>query len=393
MNVVSAVVGLWLLTITPNDHSAEILAGMAHTEKVEQIDDVIVTTPAIIDAEIIAGHLVVSGLQEGLGELVIIAGGNKTSRFYRVVTELNQRLITELEDISRSYPAVTWQAHQGLVVLRGELVEQEIAQLQERLGDYPEVLLQLQRKPEAIPQQLELSVQIAEVKSSFTEQLGLRWPNQVDGLLISTEASQAIQFVTDIQTQLDILEQEGHARLLAKPTLLTQDGGKAEFLVGGEIPLPQVSAQGMQDVSYRDYGIALEISPSLLADNIIQAQVYAEISSIDPATSVAGIPGILTRKVRSIVHAESNESLVLSGLLSQEQAQHAERFPWLHQLPILGKLFASEQFRQAQTELIVVVTPRIRSQQLEQPLNQIELFRQRNQCVGMLPLAESINPN
>lgn len=152
------------------------------------------------------------------------------------------------------------------------------------------------------------------------------------------------------------MQRRGLAKLLANPVLSTQSGEKATFLAGGELPIPQVVAQGMQDVTFREYGIRLVIQPVVLDDNRIKTQLHAELSNIDPAVSVSGVPGILSRRTESVFLSNDGDTLVLSGLLSTDESAQDDEIPGLGSLPILENAFRSQQNREQTTELIIMVT-------------------------------------
>lgn len=156
-------------------------------------------------------------------------------------------------------------------------------------------------------------------------------------------------------------------------------------------------AQGLQDVSFRPYGIQLRVAPQLLASGQIQTHLVAEMSSIDPAVAVNGIPGLLTRKVASTLVVPAGETLILSGLMQHEQAEQADRFPALHNLPVLGALFTSKQFRRAETDLVIMVTPKLASEaqnrraRADLVKQQISAFRNSVDCTGLLePFLEGV---
>lgn len=380
-----------LLLIISNSTSAaniqQLRLGETKLLNSSDITDIVVTTPAQISAELVADHLVLHATAVGVAEVILFRANTPPEPLrFSITNAVSAQFLAQFDFLQQQIESLQWRSFEQWILVSGTVDEVQEQQIRTTLGDYPEVLIQLQRELAEPPVMIELAVKIAEVKRQFSHQLGVRWPQQISGPLISSSAPSWLDFPVDVQTTIDLLEREGHARLLAEPVLLAQSGDTATFLVGGEIPLPQVLAQGLQDVSFREYGIALNISPKLLEHGQIRTDVSAEISSIDPATAVLGIPGILTRKVSSVITAEHQQSLVLSGLMSHEQSTQTERFPWLHQLPILGELFRSEQFREAQTELVVIVTPTLRTAAVRKSsaaLNRLTEFRQHVGCVGL----------
>ncbi|HET8816917.1 MAG TPA: pilus assembly protein N-terminal domain-containing protein [Pseudidiomarina sp.] len=371
-----------------NDYEIEI--GQTVVIRVGNDSDVVVGSEQLLQAQLIQNNqLVINGLAPGHSEILLLApdGSSQTLKIH-IKTPPNPRLDADLQHLQAEFPELIIQRDESVVLLRGELdsaAQERFAHLEQ---SYPEIMNRIHWRESEQPPMIELAVQIAEVKRQYTRQLGVRWPQQIIGPLISSEATQIVSLPVDMQAAIDLLERQGHARLLAEPLLSARSGGSAEFLVGGEFPIPQVLAQGQQDVTFRQYGVALTMAPEILADGSIKTMVGAEISSIDPATTVNGVPGILSRKVSSVIAGRTGEAIVLSGLISHEQSLQTDQFPGLHRVPLLGRLFLSEQFRSAATELIVIVTPHIRQDsQIEQLNNkrnqQRREFYQTAGCTGL----------
>ncbi|MGQ4582107.1 pilus assembly protein N-terminal domain-containing protein [Lysobacter sp. F60174L2] len=253
-----------------------------------------------------------------------------------------------------------------------------------------------------------MDVQIMEFDKNALEELGIRWDTQIDGpvggylkdfttndyyrmapeggafddldLPLKVPGSQAFfGIATSIASRINLLVSDGKAWALASPHLSTRSGGQADFLVGGEVPIPVSSLFGQTQVEFKEYGIKLEISPVVNASRDVLTTVMAEVSRIDPSVVVAGIPGFLTRRTRSEVNVRSGQTLVISGLTDINAARSAEKFPILGNIPILGKLFRSDGFRGNRTELVVFVTPRIVTPDSPENLDGIEKGRKMHE--------------
>lgn len=164
---------------------------------------------------------------------------------------------------------------------------------------------------------------------------------------------------TAISSHINLLAQDGKAIILAEPKLSTRSGSEAHFLAGGEIPLPVRGTSGDLNVFYKEYGIILDIRPESGSDGTIRATVKAEVSAIDPAVTVGGYPGFLKRQTHTEVNLRENETLVIAGLVSSEMSKDISKVPALGDMPILGALFRSKNFRDKQTELVFFLTPRV----------------------------------
>jgi len=164
---------------------------------------------------------------------------------------------------------------------------------------------------------------------------------------------------SNITSRINLLASNGDARTLAEPVLSSVNGGSASFLAGGEVPYPSVGSNGQTLVQFKEYGVKLDIAPLIDAAGNVRTRIETEISSIDPAVSVQGAPGLITRRAETQVNVRSGETIVISGLLSEESSRAADRVPGLGRLPVIGSLFRSRDYRNAVTELVVFVTPEV----------------------------------
>lgn len=164
---------------------------------------------------------------------------------------------------------------------------------------------------------------------------------------------------TSLTSAINLMKTNGDAKLLAEPTLSSISGGSADFLAGGEVPIPVTGNDGEITVIFKEFGVSLEIQPLVDKSGYIQTEVEIEVSAIDNSVSVRGIPGFTTRKASTEMHAESGQTIVLAGLFSQEGSKTVDKLPGLGDLPIIGELFKSRSFRNNESELIVLVTPRV----------------------------------
>lgn len=170
----------------------------------------------------------------------------------------------------------------------------------------------------------------------------------------------------DITAFLDAQQQQGRARSLAEPTLIAGNREEANFLAGGELPVPvaQPGGPGGQVfvvIQYRPYGVQLKFRGEVMSDSLIKLKVTPEVSSLDFGNAVllAGfrIPAIRTRKVETTLDVRPGESLVISGLFNEERESVRTGIPGLMSIPILGALFSSSRWQNNESELLIVVSP------------------------------------
>jgi pilus assembly protein CpaC len=164
---------------------------------------------------------------------------------------------------------------------------------------------------------------------------------------------------TVVDSIINLLVNNGDARLLAEPTLTCINGGQADFLVGGEVPIPVQNQDGALNVIFKQFGIILNVEPRANDAGLIRTKVGVEVSSVDKAISVLGIPGFATRKTNTEMNVQTGETMIVAGLFSSEDAKNVVKVPGLGHIPILGELFKSRQFRRGESELVVLVTPQI----------------------------------
>jgi len=168
---------------------------------------------------------------------------------------------------------------------------------------------------------------------------------------------------------LDALETKGTIKTLAEPTLVAQSGETANFLAGGEFPIPVAQAGSggggipTLTVAFKQFGIALAFTPTILKDGLINLVVNPEVSAIDPANSVSSggviIPGLRVRRAHTTVELRDGESFTIAGMMSEDYSNNIHQLPWIGDLPILGALFRSTSFQRGETELVIVVTPHL----------------------------------
>lgn len=194
-------------------------------------------------------------------------------------------------------------------------------------------------------------------------------PNLNDGI-IGSAASGAFNLTGflfsgafDVAAILSVLEQNAIARTLAQPTLTALSGQQAEFLAGGEIPIPVSQNENTITIEYKEYGVKLVFVPTVLAGDVIDMRAYVEVSEIDSAnaTRLSGveIPAISTRKGQSHLRLDSGMTFALAGLLNERVTSTRAQIPILGDIPILGSAFRYVRHDRSETELVIFVTPEL----------------------------------
>jgi pilus assembly protein CpaC len=162
---------------------------------------------------------------------------------------------------------------------------------------------------------------------------------------------------------VSLLESNGLAKVLAEPTLVALSGQEAKFLSGGEFPIPISTGFGNVAVQWKQFGIILEFVPTVLGQDTIQLRLVSEVSEVDPSRQVTiggfTLPALATRKSETTIRLNDGQSFAIAGLLSNNVRSQIDKVPLLGDIPILGALFRSVEYRRSESELLVVVTSRL----------------------------------
>jgi len=167
----------------------------------------------------------------------------------------------------------------------------------------------------------------------------------------------------EVGVLLEALESRGVVRSLAEPNLTALSGQQATFLAGGEYPVPVSSEDGGISVEYKPFGVELNFTPRVVDGDIINLELLAAVSAIDPSNSFSAngfeISAFSRRETSTTVEMRDGESFAIAGLLSDDFTDLTGQVPWIGDVPILGALFRSAEYARRQTELVIIVTPHL----------------------------------
>ncbi len=203
-----------------------------------------------------------------------------------------------------------------------------------------------------IADNIHVEVKITEIKKDFGQNLGLKWPSQYNAQIVSDHAA----FTDPILAVLNAHETTGDIKVLASPNLVCRSGKEAEFFAGGEFPIKVLNFK-FQDIVWKKYGIMMKLKPTVDAIGQMSLGIESEISSIDTSRSVDGIPALFTNRVSSFFDLIESKTIALSGLIKNEVSKNSDGLPFLSQIPVLGLLFSSKEFKENKSELVIFVTP------------------------------------
>ena len=249
----------------------------------------------------------------------------------------------------------------------------------------PEVINEMKVRA---PQQVMLEVRFIEASRTAGKAIGVNWDVVGKNFQDPTRAALNLAATTGTGTlalgagapfgailgrvlssgvQADVLvqalEERGLARRLAEPNLITLTGEKASFLAGGEFPIPVASDLGRITIEYKKFGVQLMFTPTVLRDGVINLRIEPEVSQLDFTNAVrtAGVtvPALIVRRASTVIELRDGQSFAIAGLLQNMNTETRQQLPWLADVPILGAMFASTAFERKETDLAIIVTPRL----------------------------------
>lgn len=388
----------------------EMKVGTLNLLPIEDVKRIAVAKPGVVSAKVIDNKSVLL-IAESAGEtqLQIWDKNDNKGRLNITVSLIdNSALVDKVKELITGLPGLSVREVGGLVVLEGNVDKATSAKVDNIAKLVPNLTSLVTTKDLEVKQMIRMDVNIVEIGKKTLKNLGVKWGSsaagpafgavsnwtsndlfsvyspgavsdsivdQIGDVLIGSNSFSHFGIVTGLTSQIQLLSEQGDARMLAQPTLSTRSGEKARFLAGGEIPIPLLSADGAPNVEFKEYGIKLEIEPVSDSEGNIVSYVSAEVSSVDPSVQVLGIPGFKTRETESVVNVKNGDTIVISGLVSSEMSKAVNKVPLLGSIPILGELFKSRDFADNKTELVILVTPHIVSLQGESHKNRLKRAR------------------
>ena len=398
-----------LLTCTVAGHTLAA-QGAAQAERVEltagrstvvltdfDITRIAVTNPAIADAVVVRPReVLVDG--KGPGTVSLIVWGADTRKHYDVVVDSGVSILQQ--NFQQLFPgeeinvAITDEA----VILSGQVSSNDVmlraAEVAKAALSKASVVNMLQLPGGSPSKQVMLQVRFADVNRNALLQAGITLFTTRDAFASRSSTQQfAAPIVTDdpnpppgggsleklqfadmlnifffnreegFGAVLKALQGRGFLQSLAEPNLIAYNGEEASFLAGGEIPIPVVQGvSGQVSVQYKEFGIRLTFRPTIAGD-VIRLKLRPEVSSLDFNNGVilAGfrIPALSTRRAETDVELRDGQSFAIAGLMNNISQTDRQAVPILSSLPIIGNLFKSKAERAEQTELMVLITPRL----------------------------------
>jgi pilus assembly protein CpaC len=225
---------------------------------------------------------------------------------------------------------------------------------------------------------VQVEVKIVEFSKSVLRQIGINFNNTNGGFSYGIASpnssgnggalSSAFNLVAgslrnNWQANIDLLQGNGMARVLAEPTLVALSGQSASFLAGGELPILEPQGLGTTTITFKPFGIGLTVTPTVLSPQRIALKVAPEASDLDYSRGITldgvQVPAISTRRADTTVELGDGESFVIGGLVSSQTSSMVNKVPLLGDIPVIGAFFRNLNQKQEEKELVIVVTPRL----------------------------------
>ncbi len=224
-------------------------------------------------------------------------------------------------------------------------------------------------------QQVLLEVRFLEASRSAVKEIGFGNSIDANDAVASTDsgtisglAEKTVALFTNlgnenIDVRLRALEEKGVIRTLAEPNLVALSGDTASFLAGGEFPIPVGQRDGEITVEFKKFGVGLDFTPTVLGDGLVNLRVRPEVSALDRNNGIRAtnieIPGISVRRADTTIELRDGQAFAVAGLLQNDYSNDVRQTPWLGNVPVLGALFSSKRYQRSESELVIIVTPRL----------------------------------
>lgn len=378
----------------------------------------------IITSNVLETEMVVLAETPGNTSLRLWTADGNQLNYAVTVLEADPDVTTKrLGNMLSGIPSIKVERAGDLVLLTGTASKADMPRIDAISKLFPHTHNAVREEQVTMRRMVYMKVQIVEMKKSLGENVGIAWDKAIAGpaagiagnwntnpnfRIPSTPPTgfpsdvplpiggagwrPFIGMTSAITSMINLAVNSGDAYVLATPELSARSGGKAEFLAGGQIPIiSPASAAAPASVTFKDYGIKLIIEPVADEKNNVTAVLKTEVSNVDNSVAVGGNPGFLTRKTDSEFNVQSGQTIVLSGLVNTELQKDVSKVAGLGELPVLGPLFKSTNFRNGRTDLVIFVTPTVidpastlNQELLDKAKDIQEKFKAQSGAVGIL---------
>ncbi|GAA0686597.1 type II and III secretion system protein family protein [Halomonas titanicae] len=333
------------------------------------VASVFVANPEVADVQVVSsGVIYLFGKQAGDTNLIALGADEQSQASLRLQIRDDSALASQaLRDIDGDSQIHLRMAGNQLVAEGSSPTVESAMATQSTLDAQAPAGGSINRSTYDGATQINIRVRFAEVARDELLSYGVSWNTLINngsfsfGVLTSNIAPNPIGGGTDsIDGLLQALQQNNLLQILAEPNITTVSGQTASFLAGGEIPIPVPVNSELVGIEYKQFGVSLLSTPTLLPNGRISMEVRPEVSSIaSDSVRIGGydVPSLQVRRADTVVEVGSGQTFAIAGLFQRQASNQIERIPLLGDMPILGNLFRSRRFQRNETELVILITP------------------------------------
>jgi pilus assembly protein CpaC len=335
----------------------------------QDVASVFVANPEVADVQVVSsGVIYLFGKQAGDTNLIALGADEQSQASLRLQIRDDSALASQaLRDIDGDSQIHLRMAGNQLVAEGSSPTVESAMATQSTLDAQAPAGGSINRSTYDGATQINIRVRFAEVARDELLSYGISWNTLINngsfsfGVLTSNIAPSPIGGGTDsIDGLLQALQQNNLLQILAEPNITTVSGQTASFLAGGEIPIPVPVNSELVGIEYKQFGVSLLSTPTLLPNGRISMEVRPEVSSIaSDSVRIGGydVPSLQVRRADTVVEVGSGQTFAIAGLFQRQASNQIERIPLLGDMPILGNLFRSRRFQRNETELVILITP------------------------------------
>ncbi|MBQ0794642.1 pilus assembly protein N-terminal domain-containing protein [Zhongshania sp.] len=337
------------------------------------------------------GELMIVGLEPGESSMQIWRNGGR-KLLYKL--KVQNRYVSESVRMARALTAkisgLKVYSMDSRLVVEGKINKNNMASIEAVRALTPDAIFILEERPFKRNPIIRVDAVLVEINDNDVQKLGIEWDTATSGPIYGFHKDitpgrfrifqedpdgtnegiiNAIPFgdssffqyfgiTSHLASTLNFLQSSGQARILSAPKLTAVSGESASFHIGGQFPIPVINALGATTVERQDYGVILQVSPTI-DDGIINMEVTVDLSDIDPSVTVNGVPGTRNRKTQTVVQLEANQTVAISGLFATADSEATSGIPGLSKIPILKYLFGVEDKDSDNKQVVVLLTPKL----------------------------------
>ncbi len=362
---------------------------------------IFIANPEIADIQVLSPtSIMVYGKKEGQTTLKITDNTGKDLVYKTVMVSQNLGNLREALRTVLPGSNIKVESVPNGIILTGDVTDSSAVEDARRLAlryipkDSGDIINRIRVKAN---NQVQIRVRFAEVSKDVDKRFGINWENAaslgsftlglatgadfinpattalydrsaLDGLTNDAVAGSFNNKHFSINGMIDALAKDGLVTILAEPSLSAMSGETASFLAGGEFPIPVPQSGDTITIEWKQYGVSLAFTPTIIGDSRINLHVRPEVSQLSEVGAITlssgsentfNVPALTTRRAETTLELNSGQSFAIAGLLNNQQTQAISKFPFLGDIPVLGPLFRSTRFQNSETELVIIITPYI----------------------------------